>query len=73
MRHKSSDVASVITMLLAERKLTPSEFSRRSGLSTGHVGDLMFGRRGKRLSFTTITKIAKGFGMTPAKLLKLLE
>lgn len=45
---------------MSEIGITQAELSRRSGLSTGHVADIVNGKCGKNITVPTIQALAKG-------------
>lgn len=56
---------------LQRRDLSPEEFGRRSGLGTSHIYQLIRGQKTPRQD--TLDKIASGFGMGTADLLRAVE
>ncbi|MCL2540262.1 MAG: helix-turn-helix domain-containing protein [Firmicutes bacterium] len=65
-------VAERIRELLHQSNMTQYKFEQVSGISHGHLGHILYGRKSgsnKTMSFTTVVLIAKGFNMTLAQFL----
>lgn len=57
-----------IATLMRERGLRVSDVARGSGLSTGHICDILSGRK-KRLHAVTMYRLAKALGVSVEALL----
>lgn len=51
-----------IASVMSKRGLRVSDVSRLSGLSTGHICDILSGRR-RRLQATTVLRLARALGV----------
>jgi len=61
-------VAKRIIELLSERKMTQYRLEQLSGIQHGHMQWIMSGKS-KTVTFSTVLRIANGFGMTVVEFL----
>lgn len=58
-------VGETVRRLLEIKGMTQADLARKSGLTTGHVTDIVKNRRGKVLSLQTATKLGNALGVKP--------
>lgn len=62
---RKSNLADRLATRMDELHLSQADLARRSGLSTGHVSDLVNGKRGKRISADTAGRLASALKVSP--------
>lgn len=51
---------------MQELGISQADVARRSGLSTGHVSDLVNGKRGERISAPTVARLSSALRVRPS-------
>ena len=59
-------LAKLVRRRMDEIQRTQAEIARLSGLSTGHVSDIVNGKKGREASITTLVALAKGLDVPPS-------
>lgn len=60
------NIAPKLKKAIRDARITPAELARKSGLSTGHVSDLLNGKKGKRPTLDTVLKLCSALGKEPS-------
>lgn len=67
------NLGEVLSELLSEKNIQQQELAKQSGLTKATISRLISGSRGKRTSFETLIKLAKGFNISVDELLSRLN
>lgn len=67
------NLGDVLSKLLSEKNIQQQELAKQSGLTKATISRLISGSRGKRTSFETLSKLAKGLNMSVDELLSRLN
>lgn len=59
-------LAELVKRRMDELHRSQADVARISGLSTGHVSDIVNGKRGSEASITTLVALAKGLDVSPS-------
>lgn len=67
------NLSEVLSKLLSEKNIQQQELAKQSGLTKATISRLISGSRGKRTSFETLSKLARGLNMSVDELLSRLN
>lgn len=68
--HPNPTLANIISNFMVDKKLSLQDFSKRSGISTGHISRLISGRRKHSPTLRLLKSISKVCGIPVEKLVK---